>query len=126
MEIIKNSLFCRFFAGLGRIIAVSWKNSFIVRTADYLHENYLQSNTKTKLEDFMYRDDPADSSVWKKFLGLIERLLIWFGEILEQSLFCKALQALRKYWMDLSERSLVAGTLSRLSPRRWLILAFAM
>ena len=126
MEIIKNSLFCRFFIRLGQVIALSWKNSFIMRTADFLHENYMQSNTKRRLEAFMFRDDPADSSIWQRFLGLLERFFLWLGAILEQSFLFKALQFLRKLWFRLTENSLVFGAVNKLSLRRWLILAFAM
>ena len=126
MEIIKNSLFCRFFIRLGQVIALSWKNSFIMRTADFLHENYMQSNTKRRLEAFMFRDDPADSSIWQRFLGLLERFFLWLGAILEQSFLFRALQFLRKLWFRLTENSLVFGAVNKLSLRRWLILAFAM
>ena len=126
MEIIRNSLFCRFFSALGRTIALGWKNSLIIKAADGLHESYLQSNTKRRLEDFMFRDDPADSSVWQRFLGLIERLFLWLGGIIEQSFIYKALQFLRKLYFRATKNSLVFSAINRLSLRRWLLLAFAM
>ena len=126
MEVIKNSLFCRFFAAIGHSIALGWKNSLIMKAADGLHESYEQSNTKKRLEGFMYRDDPADGSVWQRFLGLIERLLLWLGGILEQSPLYRALQLLRKFYFRVTEKSLVFGTINKLSLRRWLLLAFAM
>ena len=126
MEVIKNSLFCRFFGALGRMLARGWKNSLIMRAADGLHQSYLQSNTKKRFDRFCGGQDLAEISVWKRFLCALERLLQWFGAILEKSVLYKIVIFFRDLYFRITEGSLVFGLVNKLSLRRWIMVIFAM
>jgi len=125
MEIIRNSVFCRFFCRLGQVLVLGWRSSFLKRIADFLQDNYQQSGLKRLWDGFMDREDPAQASLWQKFLQLLNRFLLFMGTLLEKSLLYKLVMAVKNFWLRMAGGSLVFSRLSRMPLHRWFIAAFA-
>ena len=125
-EIVKNSLVIRFIVCVYEGLRRFWRSSLLGRGWKGWHESWLQSNTKVHWENWCGMDDPAEHSVYAKFLRALEKLLQKVGEWLRCSLFYRIVIAVRDWYFRISEGSRILSAVNRVPLRRWLFVAFAL
>ena len=125
-EIVKNSLFVRLIVAVYEGLRRYWRSSLLGRGWKGWHESWLQSNTKVHWEAWTGMDDPAEHSVYAKFLRAVERLLQKIGDFLRCSLFYRIVIAVRDWYFRISEGSRVLSAVNRIPLHRWILILFAM
>lgn len=125
-EIVKNSLVIRFVLCIYESLRRFWRSSILGRGWKGWHEIWLQSNTRIHWESWCGMDDPAEHSVYAKFLRAVERLLQKIGDWLRCSVFYRIVTSVRDWYFRISEGSLILSAVNRVPLRRWLFVAFAL
>ena len=108
-EIVKNSLVVRLIVCVYESLRRFWRSSLLGRGWAAWHGSWLQSNTKIRWEAWCGMDDPAQHSVYAKWLRAWERLLQRFGGIVRGSVFYR-----------------VVAPVSRLPLNRWILVLFSL
>ena len=103
-----------------------WNNSLLHGIAEWFSEKASQSVTAEKLDAFYERTDPAENSVYGRFLRVIDRFLAAIGSLLECSLFYAVLSRLKKLYFRITENSFFFGFINRISLHRWVLIAFSL
>lgn len=124
-EILKNSLVIRLVLCIYESLRRFWRSSILGRGWKGWHESWLQSNTRIHWESWCGMDDPAEHSVYAKFLRAVEGLLQKIGDWLRCSVFYRIVIAVRDWYFRISEGSRVLSAVNRVPLRRWMFLAFA-
>lgn len=125
-EILKNSLVIRLVLCIYESLRRFWRSSILGRGWKGWHESWLQSNTRIHWESWCGMDDPAEHSVYARFLRALERLLQKIGDWLHCSVFYRIVIAVRDWYFRISEGSRILSAVNRVSLRRWMFLAFAL
>lgn len=125
-DIVKNSFVIRLIVAVYEGLRRFWRSSLLGRGWAGWHESWLQSNTKIHWEAWCGMDDPAEHSVYAKFLRALERALQKLGEWLRCSLFYRIVIAIRDWYFRISEGSRVLSAINRVPLRRWMLIAFAL
>lgn len=102
-----------------------WGASAVGRALSWLGRVYESSLSRRLWLAWGRGDDPAESSLYHRFLALLRRGMESLGDIFRQGLVFRAVQALGRGWRWLCARSRVLSWLDRFSARQWLLLAFA-
>lgn len=103
-----------------------WNNSLLHGIAEWFSEKASQSVTAEKLDAFYERPDPAENSVYGRFLRVIDRFLAAIGSLLECSLFYAVLSWLKKLYFRITENSFFFSFINRISLHRWVLIAFSL
>ena len=123
-EYVKNSLVVRLVVWLYETLRRFWRSSLIGRGWAGWHGSWLQSNTKIHWDAWAGMDDPAEHSVYAKFLRWIEGLLQKLGNILRESLLYRILTGIRDGYLKLSSGSRLFSAINRVPLHRWFLLLF--
>ena len=125
-QIVKNSALVRLIVLIYGSLRQFWKSSLLGRIDYGWHESWLQSNTRVHWDALCDRDDPAEHSVYAKILRALERVLHGLGEWLRFSLFYRAVCAVKRGYLRVSEGSVFLTAINRVPLRRWLLIVFAL
>ena len=125
-EILKNSFLVRLIVCVYEALRRFWRNSLLGRGWALWHESWLQSNTKTRWDAWCGMDDPAEHSVYAKWLCALERFLQKLGDVLGFSVFYRAMTALRDGYLRLSAGSLLFSAVNRVPLHRWVLVLFSL
>ena len=123
-EMVKNSLCVRFILWLYETLRRFWRSSLLGRAWACWHESWLQSNTKVHWDAWAGMDDPAEHSLYAKFLHGIEKVLHVIGGWLENSLLYRILTGIRDGYLRLSSGSRLFSAVNRVPLHRWFLLLF--
>ncbi len=125
MQVLKNSLFIRMIAAAWGFLSRSYESSLTGRLFKGLARAWESSRLKAGWEGFCLREDPAEYSLYGRFLRFLEAVLLSVGRVVRQSFFYKVLMALKGWYFRISGGSRLLSAVNRLSLRRWMFLVFA-
>ena len=125
-EIIKNSLIVRCIVLVYTRLREYFRYSLLGKAYKCLAESYSKSNTGRIRESLWGRMDPAEYSVYKKFLVFIEKILQCIGVWLENSLLYRALIWVKKTYFKLTAGSAIFGLINSMPLHRWFLVLFGM
>ena len=123
-ELVKNSLFVRLIVWLYGTLRRFWRSSLLGRGWARWHDSWLQSNTKIHWDAWTGMDDPAEHSVYAKFLRAVEKVLQKIGDWLRCSLLYRILTGIRDGYLKLSSGSRLFSAINRVPLHRWFLLLF--
>ena len=123
-EFVRNSLVVRFIVWLYETLRRFWCSSLLGKGWAGWHGSWLQSNTRIHWEAWTGMDDPAEHSIYAKFLRAVERVLQRIGDWLRESLLYRILTGIRDGYLKLSSESRLFSAINRVPLHRWFLLLF--
>ncbi|MBQ2456435.1 MAG: hypothetical protein II499_10150, partial [Firmicutes bacterium] len=125
MQTLKNSFVIKSITAVWSFLAAAYGHSLLARIFRGLSRAYEGSALRRLWEDFYSRKDPAEYSVYGRFLRLLEAVMLSIGRVVQKSVFFKILMKLKAFYFKASEGSRILSAVNKLSLRRWMFIVFA-
>lgn len=124
-EWVHNSLLIRLLQAVIAAFRRWWRQSGLRRALDWLGRVGDASLSRRLWLAWGASADAAQSSVYRRCMGYLRRIVEHLGDIFRQGLVWRALQASGQFCRRIGAHSRVLSLIGRLSARQWLLLAFA-
>ena len=125
MQTLKNSFVIKSITAVWSFLAAAYDHSLLARIFRGLSRAYEGSALRRLWEGFYSRKDPAEYSVYGRFLRLLEAVMLSIGRVVQKSVFFKILMKLKALYFKASEGSRILSAVNKLSLRRWMFIVFA-
>ncbi|MBQ3579165.1 MAG: O-antigen ligase family protein [Firmicutes bacterium] len=125
MQTLKNSFVIKSITAVWSFLAAAYDHSLLARIFRGLSRAYEGSALRRLWEGFYSRKDPAEYSVYGRFLRLLEAIMLSIGRVVQKSVFFKILMKLKAFYFKASEGSRILSAVNKLSLRRWMFIVFA-
>ncbi len=125
MQALKNSFVIKSITAVWSFLAAAYDHSLLARIFRGLSRAYEGSALRRLWEGFYSRRDPAEYSVYGRFLRLLETVMLSIGRVVRKSAFYKILMKLKALYFKASEGSRILSAVNKLSLRRWMFIVFA-
>ena len=103
-----------------------FRNSGLAALGRAWHEAYENSITCRLWDSYCLSEDPAQRSVYARFLAWIERIISALSGLFTESVFYRIACAIRDLYFKITENSLVFGYINRIPLHSWMLVLFAM
>ena len=102
-----------------------WQRSGLYALGERLRLSYEKSNIRRIWENFGSSADPADCSLYARFLAWLYGLILKVGSAVKNSVLFALVNGLKHLYFKITNGSLIFGLINKASLHRWFLFFFA-